>query len=153
MKLSLDRDMTASRAVGIMDAKGVLPTHLSSAEARGQLAKELRERAVFSARTTHAGYLQEVRDAAAAVMRGEMNMATARLRLKELLVELEYDPAKGFPGDEALGIPPAEPGSLRDLSSKRRLDLVLRTQIALARNAAPLVKRVPRRVVAKRAAR
>lgn len=49
-----------------------------------------------------------------------------------MLARLGYDPQRGFAGDEALGVPPAEPGSLRDLSSEKRLDLILDTQRQLA---------------------
>jgi hypothetical protein len=49
------------------------------------------------------------------------------------LKQLGYDPAKGFPQDMA-DVPPAEVGSLQDLSSEQRIDLMLNTNVALTRN-------------------
>jgi hypothetical protein len=49
------------------------------------------------------------------------------------LKQLGYDPEVGFPQDMAL-IPPAERGSLQDLSSEMRIDLMLKTNVAMARN-------------------
>ena len=138
MKIDLNSYETASQALEVLARKGVLPLELSSKEAREQLAKALRDSAVWSARTTHARYLQELRKALADVLEGgrDNDFASIRLRLMETLQALEYDPETGFPGDAELGVPPAEPGSLRDLSSEKRIDFVLRTQIALQRNAA-----------------
>ena len=54
-----------------------------------------------------------------------------RVRLKATLVRVGYNPVDGFPGDAELGIPPAAPGSLKDLGSDRRLNLILDTQARL----------------------
>lgn len=138
MKIEIDSIKDASQAMEVLASKGVLPTHLSSREAREQLAAAIRRRAIWSARTTHAGYVQSLRDAVADLLAGgkDNDFASVRLRLKNLLAELQYTPEKGFPGDAALGIPEAKPGSLRDLSSTKRIELVLKTQIALHRNSA-----------------
>jgi len=129
---------SASAALRRAQARGVLPLDLSSAEIRRQVAKMIRENAVFSARTTNALYLQEVRERIARLMQGGFrnDLPKLRLELKQILAELGYTPETGFPGDEALGIPPAEPGSLRDLSSDARLNLLLTTQEELMRGAA-----------------
>lgn len=114
-----------------------LPTALGSRELREVFDQELRSRAVFSARTTQAEYLQGVRDAVDRILIGgtDNDLPQLRLELKQMLRRLEYSPETGFPGDGELGIEPAEPGSLQDLSSDRRLNLILDTQIRLARGA------------------
>lgn len=110
----------------------VFETDLSSAQLRG-FSRELRQRCVFSARTTNARYLQEVSAVVDQIQAGEINMATGRLRLMRLLKELGYDPAVGFPGDMAT-IPPAERDSLQDLSSLRRINLMLETNVSMSAN-------------------
>jgi hypothetical protein len=64
------------------------------------------------------------------MLSGEINIATGRAQLQDKLKELDYNPERGFPGDEP--VPPAEAGSLRDLSSNKRLKLVLETQTSQA---------------------
>lgn len=115
----------------------VLPTSLGSAAAREQIDLELRSRSVWSAKTTNAEYLQGIRDAVDRILIGgrDNDLPQLRLELKQLLQRLEYSPATGFPGDEDLGIEPADPGSLQDLSSDRRINFVLETQLRLARGA------------------
>lgn len=125
-------------ALDLARERGVLPSALSSREGRAIFKRAARARAVFSARTTSAAYLQEMADRLERLMEGgyEADLPTLRLELKGLLRQLGYSPEAGFPGDAALGIPPAEPGSLRDLSSDRRLNLILTTQERLMRGAA-----------------
>src|SRR5581483_3835937 len=115
-------------AVRIARDHGVLPTTLSSSQI-AEWDDELKNLSVFSARTNHAGYLQEIKDTVQGLLKGEFNEATARMQLQQKLQELQYDPQlRGFPGLEE-GIPPAEPGSLRDLSSDKRTQLIVRTQM------------------------
>ncbi|MFC5049243.1 hypothetical protein ACFPK9_01235 [Rubritalea spongiae] len=118
--------------------RDVLPSALSSAELRDLLEKELRERSVFIARTTKAEYLQGLRSAIERALQGGYNNDLPRLKqeLRGMLTRLKYTPENGFPGDETLGIPPAEAGSLRDLSSDKRLNLILETEIKKHRGAA-----------------
>lgn len=127
-------------------ARGILPTHLSSRQARERLAGAVLDRAVWSARTTRAEYLLHLREVIDRMLTGgrDSDIAQLRLELKNLLRQLRYDPETGFPGDEALGIPPAEPGSLTDLGSDRRINLILRTQEQLTRGAAQEVRGLAR---------
>lgn len=113
-------------------SREVFPTDLSSADLRG-FSRELRMRSVFSARTTNAEYLQEVAHVVDDMISGKINMATGRMKLFRKLKQLGYDPEVGFPADMAQ-IPPAELGSLRDLSSESRLNLVLETNQRVAAN-------------------
>lgn len=108
------------------------PTDLSSAEIRG-FSRELRLRSIFSARMTNAEAVQELANVVDSMLSGEINLATGRLRMMRKLAQLGYDPEKGFPQDMA-EIPPAERGSLRDLSSEKRLTLMLETNQRIAAN-------------------
>lgn len=110
----------------------IFETDLGSAELRG-FSQGLRNRSIFSARTTNAEYLEEVKGVVDDILSGKINQATGRLRLLGKLKELGYDPAIGFPGDMA-NVPPAEKGSLQDLSSTRRLDLLIETNVRMAAN-------------------
>ena len=92
------------------------------------------QRALFSARTTKAAILQEYQDKLGELLNGETNIATARMEMQQLFDALGYSPERGFPGDEDEDIPPAERGSLRDLRSNKRVDLVLQTNVRQCAN-------------------
>jgi hypothetical protein len=127
----LDETPIVTDALAEFRKREVFETDLSSAELRG-FSRELRNRSLFSARTTNAEYLQEVQTVVDDILSGKENMSTGRWRLMKKLKELGYDPATGFPDDLAL-VPPAEKDSLQDLSSERRIDLVLETNVRMAR--------------------
>lgn len=122
-----------SEAMGLLAEKGLMPTNLSSAELR-RLDADLRARSIFSARTTVAAPLQRAKDLLGELLDGTTNIATARMHMQDLYDSLGYEPEIGF-GDDAT-IPPAERGSLRDLSSDRRVDLVLTTNMRQMANQA-----------------
>lgn len=116
-----------AEAVAELDGKGLLPTHLSSAELRG-LDADLRQRSIFSARTTKVSVLQKVKDLLGDMLSGKTNIATARAALQDEHDRLEYDPeAGGYPGE--MTDRPAARGSLRDLSSDKRTTLILETNL------------------------
>lgn len=123
---------TLTDAFALARDRGILPTWMGTAELR-DLEAGIKERAVFSARTTNAVYLEELRKRIMRMVEQGYNsdVAQLRLELKDILAELLYDPETGFPGDEELEIPPAAPGSLQDLSSDRRINLILDTQLAM----------------------
>lgn len=112
-------------------ARGILPTQLSSQDLR-ELSAEMRRRSLFSARVTNAQFLQELADQIEELQQGRTNLATAMMDMREVLTELDYTPETGFPGDAARGIPPAEKYDLRDISSHKRLSLMLETNQAQA---------------------
>lgn len=134
----LDDAGGVTEALARWRGREVFPVDLSSAEMRG-FSRELWGRSIMSARTTNAEYLQEVADTVDDILSGKINMATGRLRLFRKLKQLGYDPAVGFAQDMA-SIPPAEKDSLQDLSSVARLNLVLETNIRMARNYGRMVE-------------
>ncbi len=95
----------------LLEKKELLPTDLSADELHS-LEREVRERSLFSAKTANVSYLQGVKDGLASIVSGKVTPSTARARLKGMLNELGYTPAK--PGIE-------------DLSSSGRINLVLQT--------------------------
>lgn len=122
----------ASDALRLAIDRGLMPTSWGTKELR-EVARAVKDLSVFSARTTNAVYVQALKDRVQRYLSAgyKGDRATLRLELKQELAQLGYSPETGFPGDEKLGIPPAEPGSLQDLGSDRRIDLILETQLRL----------------------
>ncbi|MGE9268662.1 MAG: hypothetical protein ACQKBY_11240 [Verrucomicrobiales bacterium] len=77
-------------------------------------------------------FLSKVKEVVTAILNGDMDHATARLILMQTLKALGYTPEGGFPEDEGT-VPPAVAGTLQDLSSRERLDLIINTQRDLMR--------------------
>ena len=127
--------MTLEDALADLRRRKLMPTSLGSAGLR-RLAAEVRRHAVFSARMTHAEVVRELQRVVQAMAAGQINLADARLSMKYSLALAGYEPETGFPGDDAKGVPPAEPGSLQDLRSRKRLDLMLETNYRMAANRA-----------------
>lgn len=123
---------TATDAFRFARERGLLPTGFGTAEL-AELEAALKERAVFSARTTNAVYLDALKQRIERFIADgyEGDAGKLRVELKELLSLLGYDPETGFAGDAALGVPPARAGSLQDLSSDKRINLILDTQLEL----------------------
>ena len=126
-----------SLAQQLLHAKTNLPTQLTSAELRALGADVLRQ-SLFSARMSNATAVQALRSAISGILtsvagQSADNTAEERLKLKEVGQLLGYDPAHGFPGEMAV---PAEAGSLRDLFSTERLNLILKTQEMMSQGAA-----------------
>jgi hypothetical protein len=113
--------MPFREALARLGGKRVLPTNLSSAEIR-DLEAAVRERSFFSARTVLGDYLEEVKQLALDTVDGRLDPATFRLRAKEFLRRKDYAP------DET------KRGSIEDLSSDRRLNLVIKTNVEMAQN-------------------
>jgi hypothetical protein len=116
-----------TEAMRLAASRSLLPTDLSSREIRDRFESDILRRAVFSARTDSALYLQEVEDELEEYLSGKTNLATVRKNLLEKLDELGYTADQGF-AESAGAVPPAEKGSLRDLASRGRLDLMVTTQ-------------------------
>lgn len=133
--MTFDVPLPFSEAAKLLAEKGLLPTDMSSAELR-DIDAGLRNRSVVMARNTKAGILQTLKDGLGEIIGGKENAANIQARLQDHFDELGYDPQTGFPDDQGSIIPPAEAGSLRDLSSNPRLNLVLQTNTRLVGNEA-----------------
>ena len=109
-----------SEAINARKVKAILPTSLSS-EQLAEIEPQILERSLFSARTTSAEYLQSVGDQLDEILSDKTDFATARLELKKRLGELGYAPEAG------------KEDTIKDLSSDKRLNLVLKTNTNMAR--------------------
>lgn len=109
-------------AADYLSRKALLPIARSTAE-WNLVAAQLKERAFFMAGVQRANILQLFRNMAAQVAAGKLTPAEARVAIRAGLADLGYSP-------EAEG---AAPGSIHDLSSYRRIMLVLETNVRMAR--------------------
>ena len=114
--------------------KGLLPTSLDTAGLR-ELAAELRRNAFFTARGTSVAFVSAIKQAVERMTSGEWNEATARAYLLEVIRGTGYTPEGGYPDAAPGSVPPALKGTIQDLSSWRRIDLIVRTQLELAQGA------------------
>lgn len=126
------------QALAAAQKRGFLPSRLGSAQLAQVITPAVRERCLVLARGTNARFLQAVVQAIVEARKGGPRSAEGYLiaGLQRVLQALGYDPATGFPGDAAQGVPSAEAGSLQDLSSRRRLLLILNTERQLAQGKA-----------------
>lgn len=108
-------------------------TDLSSGEIAATWTKEARKLSLFSARNTCAECLEDFRAPLLDYINGKTNEATCRQEMQKILDQYGYTPEKGFKEGE---VPSADEGSLRDLSSDKRVKLVIETNARLAANTA-----------------
>lgn len=109
-------------AIESRKVRQLLPTDFRT-RLLSEIPAELRERAVFSAGVSNVEFLQQISDSVDELLDGKTDKATKRAELKQLLARLEYRPFEG------------EEGTLTDLSSDRRLNLILDTNLQLAQGA------------------
>lgn len=99
-------------------------------------SEEIKKQALFSARTTRKAYLEDLQKTLGEIADRQVTPELARLHLKARLGEMGYTPQTGFKGDASKWhgavIPPATPGSITDLSSSRRLNLIIDTNVKQA---------------------
>jgi len=110
-----------TKAETFFAAKVNFPTALTTAELE-LLPLQLRQRAFFMAQVTHAEILQVFRETTHETMAGDLSIQEARRMLREKLAALGYEPD------------PTEVGGIHDLSAPRRQNLVLETNLSMARN-------------------
>lgn len=108
----------------------VMPTTLGTAELR-DLGEDVLARSVFTAHGCHAVFVSKIKEVVDLLVAGDIDEATARVTLLETLKTLAYTPEGGFTDAPAGQVPPAIKGTLQDLSSLRRLKLIVETQRAL----------------------
>lgn len=118
-----------AEALASRRVKKLLPTAADSAQL-AKLAPEIRERSMFMAQVNHAGMVAKTHGTIGGVLGDGVEMFdpnTARAELKLYLKSTGYDPE-----NPPKGFAPAKPGSLQDISSDGRLNLVIDTNLKMA---------------------
>lgn len=113
-------------ALRAAQGRGDLPTAMSAADLR-ELGAQIRARSVFSARADNAHFVSRLKGLINQLTSGVVDRGEVRRVLGITLDELGYTAAQGFPGSDGQ-VPPAVEGTIQDLRSTRRLDLIARTQ-------------------------
>ena len=133
-----------AEAVKHLAAKGLMPTGLDSAGIR-QLDAALRRQSLFSAETLSEDLLGRYKKLIQSIVGPEQvtriseagptlpvtegyNPASARASIKDFLEEIGYQPKEG------------EAGTIKDLSSDARINLVVKTNVELAQGAGNFVQ-------------
>ncbi len=117
-------------------ARGALATSLDTAGLR-DLTALVRLNAAFTARGTSLIFASRIKEVIDLIAAGSINEATAVGLLFECIRATGYTPEGGFPtlpGD-AGPVPPAVAGTMQDLSTMRRLNLIVRTQTEITTGA------------------
>lgn len=109
-------------ALNASQVKTLLPTSLGSADL-AKLEPSILERARFSAKVRSAAHLQVLDNGTNDIVAGQLDYATARLRLKQFLG------STGYQAPEELR------GTLQDFASTARTDLQLRMNVQMAQGA------------------
>ena len=143
----LDDPIPFTEAVDHLAAQELMPTGLGSHELR-QLDSGIKRQSLFSARTTLTGYLDALKTQLDGLVNPQTierpdrvtednptgkvtvgpNPATARSALRQTLRDLGYSPE------------PGEEGTIKDLSSDARIDLVIKTNVDMAHGAGQFVQ-------------
>ena len=130
---------TITDALRIAQSRGGLATALGTAELR-ELGADVLMRSTFTARGTNAIFVSKLDEVVRMMASGDLDEASARLALLETLRALGYTPEGGFPDDPPGTVPPAVAGSIQDLSSFRRLNLIVETQRAMMTGAGQMIR-------------
>ena len=139
--------LTFTEAVKAWLARQVLPTDLDSAGIAQQISAAVRRKSIFSAETTMVPYLQQIQSVVESAINPKqqtrfdeeghplpqtvtvgLNPATARQTLRDGLSALHYTAPEGLEG------------TIKDLSSDPRINLVVDTNTKLALSAGHLVQ-------------
>jgi len=104
-----------------------VPTDLTSRE-MAELGYQIRERAFWSATVNNAKVVNAMHRACNGFAAGKLSMSDARLAIQRALDSTGYKPADGTRG------------TIRDLNSFRRQDLILRTNLEMAQGYARLAE-------------
>lgn len=120
MPILLTEPAPFAEALSRRAVQRVLPTTLRT-RLLSRIQPALLERSLLSAGVTDVEFLQEAGGLIDELLGGQVNVTEQRLRLREYLARAGYRPE---PGKE---------GTVQDLRSTRRLDLILRTNADMAR--------------------
>jgi len=118
--MEFDEPMPFEEALDFIRAKGLLPTSLGSAQIREKLQGELTRRSIFSARVTQADILSTLQDAVAELAAGDVvgpSFSRAKANLLSAIRRTGYAPD------------PDDRGSVKDLTSDARLQLMIETNV------------------------
>ena len=118
---------TITDALTAAQDRGLLPTTLDSAGLK-EMGADVLARSVFSAHAANAQYVGALKDIIDQLTAGNIGEGQARTAIWEALQAQNYTPSGGFPTTPVGQVPPAMEQTLQDLSSYRRMDLVVRTQ-------------------------
>ena len=99
--------------------RAILPTNLTSAEL-SQLSRDLNQNAFVSAQNTLKQSLEMAKSQVLALANGDVDLVTARLELKKVFQQLGYQPD------------PEKRGTIQDLASTGRTNLVIKTNTQIA---------------------
>ncbi len=116
----INNPVSFEEALEARKVKTILPTELRTF-LLSILPASLRRRAMFSAGVTNVELLDQWDGLIGEMLEGQIDQATARLRMKEKLTAMGYVPPKG------------SEGGLIDLSSDARINIILDTNTAQAR--------------------
>ena len=114
-------------------AREVMVTTLGT-EGLREKGAEILARAVFCARGNSALFLSDLKTIIERLAQGDIGEGQARTAIWESLRSIGYAPEGGFP-DAPGQVPSALAGTLQDLSSFQRRNLIVRTQLDLMRGA------------------
>ena len=116
-----------NEAIDALKRKKLMPT-TATAEELDALPDALKAEAFFSAKVHDARVLQEAKDAIEAIVHPEgrgsgnyMDLSTARDNIRKVLADIGYEAEEG------------KEGSIEDLSSDARLNLIVKTNVEMAR--------------------
>ena len=107
------------KAAGKVRSKQVTPRAMSTAQ-WDMVDAQIRERAFFMAGVDNARILSAFQHVAKEIAAGRMSLPEGRRKLREFLAAIGYEPAA------------EDAGTLKDLTSRRRLDVALQTNADLA---------------------
>ena len=99
--------------------KALVGSNLDSSQ-WNQIQAGFRNRAFFSSRVAQVNILAAMRDKVREYSEGETDISKIRMKIREDLQTLKYDPQ----GDR---------GTIHDLFSQARLDVIIKTNVAQAR--------------------
>lgn len=135
MPIDFETPQPLNAVMQFLAAKTAMPTPLSTGQLTA-LTREVRQMSLYSARTMSAAYLEQVRQQLLDLAAGKINISTATQNLQLWLDRAGYTPEKHFGTAADESIPPADKGTLRDLSSDSRLQVMLETNLRIADNTA-----------------
>ena len=122
--------MTAETTLGGQTPRA---THLPSKGIKREWDERIKAHSVFSARTTSERYVEMLKKRLAEVASRQMTPQKAEELLRRSLQDLGYKPETGF-ADARGAVPAVKPGDIRDLSSSRRILLIIDTNVKQARS-------------------